>query len=148
MKQRTKSSVGMGPGAASLILIFVMLSMSVLAMLSLMNSRNDLRLSDRSAEVAQNIYGLNDKAELAFAEISQILAVSRRESIDDDAYLEAVEKALPEEMSLSGREIEWIIEEEQHMLDLAVTILPYEEGGAEWSRHSLQTQSGDMFDDW
>ena len=53
---RKKGNIGMGPGAASLIMIFVMLSMSVLSMLSLMNSRNDVRLSERSAEVAGEIY--------------------------------------------------------------------------------------------
>ena len=60
---RKKGNIGMGPGAASLIMIFVMLSMSVLSMLSLMNSRNDVRLSERSAEVAGEIYTLNETAE-------------------------------------------------------------------------------------
>ena len=47
MKKR--SSISLGPGAASLILIFVALSMAVLAMLALMTARNDQKLSDRSA---------------------------------------------------------------------------------------------------
>ena len=35
------------------------------------------------------------------------------------------------------------------MLDLAVEVLPFEEGGAVWIRHSLQTQLGaDEFEDW
>ena len=42
---RRKSNVAFGPGAASLILIVVILSMSVLGMLALMNARNDARLS-------------------------------------------------------------------------------------------------------
>lgn len=41
-----------GPGAASLMLLVVVLSMSVLGMLALMSARSDENLSLRSAEVA------------------------------------------------------------------------------------------------
>ena len=40
-----------GPGAASLMLLVVVLSMSVLGMLALMSARSDENLSLRSAEV-------------------------------------------------------------------------------------------------
>ena len=43
-----KSRVSFGPGAASLILIVVILSMSVLGILALMNARNDIKLCERS----------------------------------------------------------------------------------------------------
>ena len=145
---KRKSSIGMGPGAASLIMIIVMLSMSVLAMLSLMNSRNDLRLSERSAEVSGDIYALNEQAELSYASICGVLAECRESAKDDEAYLTAVKSALPSDKILSGREISWTEEDEQRMLDLAVEILPYEEGGAIWVRHSLQTQLGEDFEDW
>ena len=42
---KRKSSLSLGPGASSLILIFVVLSMSILGMLSLLTARNDLNLS-------------------------------------------------------------------------------------------------------
>ncbi len=42
-----------GPGAASLMLLVVVLSMSVLGMLALMSARSDENLSLRSAEVAR-----------------------------------------------------------------------------------------------
>ena len=48
---RRKMNVSFGPGAASLILIVVILSMGVLGMLALMNARNDARLSERSTAV-------------------------------------------------------------------------------------------------
>ena len=60
---KRKSRVTFGPGAASLILIVVILSMSVLGMLALMNARNDIKLSDRSIAVVEAGYALNDKAE-------------------------------------------------------------------------------------
>lgn len=146
---RKKGNIGMGPGAASLIMIFVMLSMSVLAMLSLMNSRNDVRLSDRSAEVAGEIYTLNEAAEFSYASIAGVLADCREKAKDDEEYLAEVKKSLPDGKSLYDREISWIEEDEGHMLDLAVEVLPFEEGGAVWIRHSLQTQLGaDEFEDW
>ena len=55
------TNITMGPGAASLTLIFVMVSISVLAMLSLMSSRSDARLSERSVEVAQEVYAMNEE---------------------------------------------------------------------------------------
>ncbi len=45
---KKKTMISFGPGASSLILIFVVLALSILGMLSLMNSRNDIRLSERS----------------------------------------------------------------------------------------------------
>lgn len=145
---RQKSTIGMGPGAASLIMIFVMLSMGVLSMLSLMNSRNDLRLSERSAEVAGEIYALNEKAEFSFAGIAGILTECRENAENDEAYLEAIKAALPEDKALYEREISWTEEDDSRMLDLAVEVLPFEKGGAVWVRHSLQTQLGEEFEDW
>ena len=60
---RRKSRVSFGPGAASLILIVVILSMSVLGMLALMNARNDSKLSSRSIAVVEAGYALNEQAE-------------------------------------------------------------------------------------
>lgn len=52
-----------GPGAASLMLLVVVLSMSVLGMLALMSARSDENLSLRSAEVARQVAELNVSAE-------------------------------------------------------------------------------------
>ena len=69
-----KSSVSLGPGAPSLILIFVALSMSVLGMLSLMSARNDLHLSERSVQVVETVYALNERAEESRRELDRMLA--------------------------------------------------------------------------
>ena len=71
---KRKSSVSFGPGAASLILIVVILSMGVLGMLALMNARNDARLSSRSIEVVAAGFELNDQAERKLAELDDVLA--------------------------------------------------------------------------
>ena len=60
-----KSRISFGPGAASLILIVVILSMSVLGILALMNARSDSALSRRSIDVVAAGYALNDRAERA-----------------------------------------------------------------------------------
>ena len=51
-----RSTVSLGPGASSLILIFVVLALSVLGMLSLLTARNDLKFSERSAQVIEAVY--------------------------------------------------------------------------------------------
>ena len=45
-----KRKIALGPGAASLILIVVVLSLCMLAMLAQIGARNDYSLSSRSAE--------------------------------------------------------------------------------------------------
>ena len=55
-----KSRISFGPGAASLILIVVILSMSVLGILALMNARSDSRLSARSVQVVQAGFTIGD----------------------------------------------------------------------------------------
>ena len=71
---RKKSSISLGPGASSLILIFVVLSMSILGMLSLMTARNDLNLSQRSAEATEMVYRLRERAEERRAAVERLLA--------------------------------------------------------------------------
>mgnify|MGYP000366213716 CR=1 FL=1 len=63
-----------GPGAASLMLLVVVLSMSVLGMLALMSARSDENLSLRSAEVARQVAELNVSAERSLAELDDALA--------------------------------------------------------------------------
>ena len=78
-----KSRISFGPGAASLILIVVLLSMSVLGMLALMNARSDSRLSRRSVQVAQAGYALNAEAEAQLAKLDAIAAHYARVAEDD-----------------------------------------------------------------
>ena len=51
-----KRKVALGPGAASLILIVVVLSLAMLAMLMQISSRNDVSLASRSAEMTARVY--------------------------------------------------------------------------------------------
>lgn len=96
-----------GPGAASLMLLVVVLSMSVLGMLALMSARSDENLSLRSAEVARQVAELNVSAERSLAELDDALAKAAGAAQSEDDYLARVEAALNEAMTLEGRTVSW-----------------------------------------
>ena len=149
MKQ--KSRISLGPGAPSLILIFVVLSMSVLGMLALMSARNDLHLSERSAEVAEIVYALTERAEERHRAIDNLLAEAELSAEPDEAALAALAERLPEGVRLDGREISWVETQDERRLECAL-LLQTEDGSPRtvWSRHKLVTElsSGEMEDLW
>ena len=135
---KRKSRVTFGPGAASLILIVVILSMSVLGMLALMNARNDNKLSDRSIDVVEAGYALNDRAERTLATLDGVLYTCTAVAGDDEAYLAAIRGLLPAGMLLDGRIISWSETDELRTLSCAVEVLPLGEGERfEWREHRL-----------
>ena len=139
----SRSTISLGPGASSLILIFVVLALSVLGMLSLLTARNDLKFSERSAQVIEAVYRLNEQAEESRAQISRILAENA--------------EALPEPYELFEDEIAWSEEIQISLdtdtaddnartmtLDCAVRILPDPENTrTEWIRHNLSVSTED-----
>lgn len=89
MKKR--SNISFGPGTASLILIFVVLTLSALGMLSLMNARNDRTLSVRSAGVLERVYALNAQAEKARATLDGVLwELQNSGELNEETYLGAL----------------------------------------------------------
>lgn len=96
-----------GPGAASLMLVVVVLSMSVLGILTLMNGRSDARLSQRSAQVAAEIYQLDEKAERSLAALDTVLYAAAAEAKSGEEYLLLAEGRLPEGMTLVGSTAYW-----------------------------------------
>lgn len=95
-----------GPGAASLMLLAVILSMSVLSLLALVSAKNDANLSKTSIAVAEEIYLLHEQAERSLMRLDEAIA-SVRPIPDEESYLAAIESALPQYMSLNGEEIHW-----------------------------------------
>ena len=143
---RRKSNVSFGPGAASLILIVVILSMSVLGMLALMNARNDHKLSERSISVVEAGYVLNDRAERSLATLDGVLYTCSAVTEDDDAYLAAIRGLLPAGMLMEGRRISWEETDELRTLSCAVEVLPL--GGDErlsWREHRLTARTEDLW---
>ncbi|MBQ6595071.1 MAG: hypothetical protein IJH78_05355 [Clostridia bacterium] len=133
-----KSRISFGPGAASLILIVVILSMSVLGILSLMSARSDARLSDRASQVVAAGYALSESAERALAELDETVLASRDQAADDEDYASRVMESLPEGMEMEERVISWTETDGTRELDCAVELAPL--GSRQrliWVKHSL-----------
>jgi hypothetical protein len=145
---RRKSNVSFGPGAASLILIVVILSMSVLGMLALMNARNDAKLSERSMEVVVAGYALNDRAERGLAELDAVLVRCAASTYSDEAYLDAVRGNLPEGM-LMGKEdriVSWELSDGLRTLSCVAEVLPQgEKERLRWLEHRLTAVTEDVW---
>ena len=133
-----KSRVTFGPGAASLILIVVILSMSVLGILALMNARNDIKLSERSVQVVQATYTLNENAERRLASLDAIASRYAAISETDDDYAAAMRAFLPVDMAMDDRTISWEETDGVRTMECAVTLNPKGEGPRfSWVNHRL-----------
>lgn len=141
---KKKSSVSFGPGAASLLLIFVVLAMSVLGMLSLMNSRNDVQLSERSVSVMEAVYALNVKAEEARARADAVLYALSQNQNDQDGYLAAAGEALSNEMKVDGSVLSWDETDGTRTIHCALEMLPPGSGQrTRWVRHALVVKTAE-----
>ena len=140
---KDKNGISLGPGAASLTLIFVMLGMSILGMLCLMSGRSDEKMSRRAIEVAQTIYLLNARAEEDFAELDGIMAEYAGKAASDQEYLEMIGAGLDEKYTMYDREISWIADQGERTLVLAAEVRPLGSSPRiQWKQHSLETESG------
>lgn len=138
---KNRSSISLGPGASSLILIFVVLSLAALGMLSLMTSRSDLGLAERSAQVTEAVYALNVLAEEKRAELDGIL----KDCAEKEE--EALEAALPEDVEREDSLLLFTVEDGARMLDCALEVLPSGEGPRmAWVRYNLTAETED--DSW
>ena len=143
-----KRKVALGPGAASLILIVVVLSLCMMAMLTQIGARNDYNLCRRSAEMVQRVYELSAQSEQKMAELDAILVKAQQEAGEDKAaYLEKVEKLLPEGMSLDEEKVTWTEPLDNRNLECIVQLLqPGEKQRTKWISHKLLVEEPE--DDW
>ena len=134
-----KRTVALGPGAASLILIVVVLSLCMMAMLTQIGARNDFNLCKRSAEMVQRVYELNEQSERKLAELDSVLVKAQKEAGENmEAYLEKVEALLPEGMSLDEEQVTWTEPLDNRNLECIVQVLPLEEKErTRWISHKL-----------
>ena len=147
-----KRKIALGPGAASLILIVVVLSLCMLAMLAQIGSRNDLSLASRSAEMITHVYELSDQSERRLAELDAILVRCREQAGDDqEAYLALVEENLPEDMTIDEDIVSWKDPLDNRTMNCAVKLAgPGEMPRAQWSEYKLKVvePEDDWEDDW
>ncbi len=139
MKQR---KIALGPGAASLILIIVLLSMCVLCMLTYISAKNDLSLAERSCEMVETAYVLNARSEASLARLDAALAAC--DAADWDAYLAQAEENLPEGMRLEDDCVSWQETEGDRTLHCTVKIAPHgETPRLTWTQHALMVGMDD-----
>ena len=133
-----KRKVALGPGAASLILIVVVLSLCMMAMLTQIGARNDYNLCKRSAEMVQRVYELNAQSEKKLAELDAVLVAEQKNASGMDAYLKAVGEKLPEGMTLEEDKITWTEPLDNRNLQCVVQLLPPgEKQRTKWISHKL-----------
>lgn len=142
-----KRKVALGPGAASLILIIVVLSLCMMAMLTQISARNDYNLCARSAEMVQRVYELNAQSERKLAELDALLAAAQKDAGNMEAYLAKVEELLPEGMTLEEDRVTWTEPLDNRNLECIVQLLPPgEKQRIRWISHKLMVEEPE--DDW
>lgn len=143
-----KRKIALGPGAASLILIVVVLSLCMLAMLAQIGSRNDISLASRSADMITRVYELSDQSERRMAELDAILVRCRKEAGESqEAYLELVKQNLPEDMTLEEDLVSWTEPLDNRTMECQVKLAdPGEMPRAEWTGYRLKVEEPE--DDW
>ena len=142
-----KRKVALGPGAASLILIIVVLSLCMIAMLTQIAAKNDYNLCARSADMVQRVYELNAQSEQKMAALDTVLLQARGEAGDMKAYLDKVKEMLPEGMELEEDRITWTEPLDNRNLECVVQLLPPgEKQRAKWISHKLVVDEPE--DDW
>ena len=100
MKRR---GMHIGPGAPSLLLVVVVVSMSVLGLLALMSARSDAKLAARSRSFVEAEYEISARAEYTLAELDEVLA----ECVGAEDVLAAVAARLPEGFEMDGNIVSW-----------------------------------------
>ena len=116
-----KQKIAFGPGAASLMLIAVVLALSVLTVLTMISARNDEALSQRSVETRQEVYGLFARAERSLAKLDAVAAAAGKEG-----------------MRMENDQVFWEEQAEDRMLECAVRLnAPGEGPRTVWTLHRL-----------
>lgn len=130
-----------GPGAASLLLIAVVLCMSVLGMLTLVSAHNDHSLSERTLRMAEATAQLNADSEETLSELDAALA--RLSDVgSDEEYLLRFTELLPEGVELNGRTLSWLESADNgRRISCAVELAPLGDfPRVNWVEHRVWTQ--------
>lgn len=137
-----------GPGAASLLLVVVVVSMSVLGLLALINARGDQKLTERGVQFAASEYTASAQAERRLAELDGVLALCARRAGSHEEYMNLVLEELPDGMKMEENIVSWEQESEYgRTLICGVEINPL---GAQdrytWKQHMFISSEDDSFE--
>lgn len=136
-----------GPGAASLILLIVVVSMTVLGLLALMSARGDMKLIQRSRQFTAAEYEASARAERTLSDLDALLARCARSASTEEAYLLAVDARLPDVLCREGRLICWTEDGGVgRALSCVVELAPLGDFPHYiWKEHAFQTEYEDAF---
>ena len=139
-----KREYRIGPGAASLMLVIVVVAVSLMSLLALQRARNDRELTLGSFSHMHTERATVAEAERDLAGLDGILAVCAAESADDAEYLENIAALLPEGMIMDGRYVRWQVDAEGRSLVCAVEIMPLgTDTRFEWHEHAFVSGAAD-----
>jgi len=155
-RKKVAGNVQMGPGTASLILIFVMLALSILAMLTLINAKNDEQTSLRSARVTEAIYELEAQSQRVYA-----LVLESIEELDADGKQKPSQlcTAVAQRVNERNTEGNWTLAAQQDTLSWENTdgertfacvlrLTGDKEKPAEWVLHQMTAKIAEGEDEW
>ncbi|MBO7663934.1 MAG: hypothetical protein J6U01_11240 [Clostridia bacterium] len=141
-----KRKIALGPGAASLILIVVALSLAMMAMLTIIGSRNDYSLCYRSASMIEKVYELNAASEQRLAELDGIVASALGEE-NEELFLKKIQGSLPKDMTLEDDLVSWSEPLENRTLECTVRIRKTNDTNRiQWVSHKLKVNEPE--EDW
>lgn len=146
-----KRKIALGPGASSLILIVVVLSMCMLSMLTMVSAKNDESLSKRSASMIENVYNLSSVSEAKLAALDAVLVQCAKENTSDEAYLAAIGENLPEGMEMDENTVTWTENLNERNMECIVEILGLSDsqnGRFIWKTHRLTLEESEEEEDW
>lgn len=137
----------LGPGAASLILAIVVISLSILGLLSLLQVRSDARLTERSTHLITDQYSASAQAEQDLARLDEaVLQARARSERGEGDFADVLAELLPGEMTLENDLVSWTVEaNETTALSCAVRVR--NSGGTDrltWVRHLFESQAGSI----
>ena len=128
---RKKSYTAPGIGAPSLLLILVVLSLSILAALTLMSARGDARLSERSAEVTESVYTLYGETEETLAAIDALVSSCRENAASEEDFFALICEKMPESVAFSENML--YIKGTDGIREVTLTVRPNYTGSARLS---------------
>ncbi len=141
----------LSPGAPSLVLIVVVLSMSIMGMLMFVRTGSDSKLSARSVQVAQRDAALYARGEETFAALDALVLECRQKAVNDEEYLTLVQEKLTQrgDVDMDDRFISWQEREEGQVLSLSVLLCGYEEPvRLKWHSQAMEAEVGTSWNEF
>lgn len=136
-----KTGYRIGPGAASILLVIVVVSMSILGIMALSESKNELRLSEKNAQFVKEKGRMETEAIRTLAHLDEILFTARKHADTYEEYIEYIKGAIPNGVALEEDFLSWTEGSiNNRSLYLKIRILPLESSVRyEWTEHRLMS---------